>query len=220
MPRASPRRLDDALLASAHRALPRRDARLGAVIRRAGPPEIQRRGAPYRSLLRSILFQQLAGSAARAIEKRFLALHGGRYPQPDALLATREPRLRKAGLSRQKIAAMKAVARAFRDGEVRPRRFPYMSDDEIVESVTQIRGIGEWTAHMTLMFSLGRPDVLPVGDYGVRKGMQQLYGLTELPKPAEMERVAEVWRPYRSIGSWYMWRHLDWLAAAEREKAR
>jgi DNA-3-methyladenine glycosylase II len=208
----APTRLDDELLARAHRALRRRDPVLGAVIRRVGPPRIRRRGAPYRSLLRSILFQQLAGSAARAIEARFVALHGGRVPEPEALLATSEVELRKAGLSRQKIAAMKAVARAFRDGEVRPRRFPHMSDEEIVATVTRIRGIGEWTAHMTLMFSLGRPDVLPVGDYGVRKGMQQLYGLRELPKPAAMEHIAEAWRPYRTVGSWYIWRHLDPVA--------
>lgn len=208
-PRSRLARLDAAQLARAHRILPRRDARLRDVIRQVGPPALRRRGAPYRSLLRSILFQQLAGPAALAIEKRFLALHAGRYPEPEALLATRDARLRAAGLSRQKSAAMKAVARAFRDGEVRPRRFPYMSDEEIVENVTRIRGIGEWTAHMTLMFCLGRPDVLPVGDYGVRKAMQSLYGLAELPKPAEMERIAEPWRPYRSVGSWYMWRHLD-----------
>jgi len=84
-----------------------------------------------------------------------------------------------------------------------------MSDAEFVEAVTRIRGIGEWTAHMTLMFSLGRPDVLPVGDYGVRKAMQGLYGLADLPKPAEMERIAEPWRPWRSVASWYLWRHLD-----------
>jgi DNA-3-methyladenine glycosylase II len=191
------------------RALRRRDPVLGAVIRRVGPPALRRRGSVYRSLLRAILFQQLAGAAARAIEGRFVGHFGGRYPEPTVLLATRAPTLRRLGLSRQKIAAMRAVARAFRDGDVRPRRFPHMSDGEFVEAVTRIRGIGEWTAHMTMMFSLGRPDVLPVGDYGVRKGMQQLYDLAELPKPVEMERIAEPWRPYRSVASWYLWRHLD-----------
>lgn len=195
--------------ARAARTLRRRDPVLGDVIRRVGPPALRRRGSVYRSLLRAILFQQLAGAAARAIEGRFVALYGGRYPLPEALLATRAPTLRRAGLSRQKIAAMRSVAQSFRDGEVRPRRFPHMSDAEFVEAVTRLRGIGEWTAHMTMMFSLGRPDVLPVGDYGVRKGMQALYGLAELPKPAEMERIAEPWRPYRTVASWYVWRHLD-----------
>jgi len=202
-------RLDAAALVRAQRLLRRRDPVLGAVIRRVGPPRLRRAGAPYRSLLRSILFQQLAGKAALAIERRFLAIFGGRYPEPDRLLATRDAKLRAAGLSRQKIAAMKAVARAFRDGEVRPRRFPHMLDEEIIEAVTRIRGIGEWTAHMLLMFSLHRPDVLPVGDYGVRKGVQALYGLPELPKPADLERIAEPWRPYRTVASWYVWRHMD-----------
>ena len=214
-----PVRLDAAQLARAHRLLPRRDAKLRGVVRAYGPPVIRPTGAPYRSLLRSILFQQLAGAAAKTIEGRFVALYGGRYPEPEELLATRDPRLRKAGLSRQKSAAMKAVACAVRDGDVRPRRFPYMDDDAIVENLIQVRGIGEWTAHMTLMFCLGRPDVLPTGDYGVRKGMQDLYGLAELPKPETMEAIAEPWRPFRSVGSWYMWRHLD-LRAAEAKRAK
>jgi len=201
--------MDPALLARAQRTLRRRDPVLGAVIRRVGPPEIRLRRPAYRALLRSVLFQQLAGKAALAIERRFMASFGGRYPAPETLLAARDARLRAAGLSRQKIAAMRAVARAFRDGQVRPRRFPRMSDEEIVESVTEIHGIGEWTAHMMLMFSLGRPDVLPVGDYGIRKGVQLLYGLGDLPKPAQLEAIAAPWRPYRTIASWYVWRHLD-----------
>ena len=197
------------LLARAQRTLRRRDPVLAGVIRRVGAPEIRLRGAPHPALLRSILFQQLAGSAALAIERRFKAAFGGRYPAPDALLAARTAKLRAAGLSRQKIAAMRAVARAFRDGDVRPRQFPSMEDEAVVEAVTRIHGVGEWTAHMLLMFSLGRPDVLPVGDYGIRKGVQDLYGLAELPKPAELERIAEPWRPYRTVASWYIWRHLD-----------
>jgi len=202
-------RLDPEDLARAARTLRRRDPVLGRVIRRVGPPALRHRGPVYRSLLRAILFQQLAGSAARAIERRFVARFDGRYPPPEALLAARADALRRAGLSRQKIAAMRAVASAFAAGEVRPRRLPHMSDEEVVEVLTRIRGIGEWTAHMTLMFSLGRPDVLPVGDYGIRKGMQRLYGLPDLPRPPEMERIAAPWRPYRTVASWYLWRHLD-----------
>jgi len=203
---------DPETLARAQRSLRRRDPVLAAVIRRVGPPVFRRRGPVYRSLLRSILHQQLAGAAARAIEKRFVARFDGRYPRPEALLATRAPTLRAAGLSRQKIAAMRAVAAAFRNGDVRPQRFAHMSDADFIAAVTRLRGIGEWTAHMTLMFSLGRSDVLPVGDYGVRKGIRELYGLAELPKPAEMERIAEPWRPYRTVASWYVWRHLDAVA--------
>jgi DNA-3-methyladenine glycosylase II len=104
---------------------------------------------------------------------------------------------------------MKEIARAFDDGRLSNRRLHRMAAEEVVEAVTQIKGIGEWTAHMLLMFSLGHPDILPVGDYGVRKGAMLLYDLAELPKPAALEEIGELWRPYRSVGSWYMWRHLE-----------
>jgi DNA-3-methyladenine glycosylase II len=204
--RPRPSTLDPPALRRAERHLRRRDPVLARVMREAGPCGIERRGAPYAALLRSVLYQQLAGSAARAIDRRFRRPYGYKYPTPRALLATRDGELRKAGLSRQKIAAVKAVARAFADGDVNARRLPYMEDAAVVEAVTRIRGIGEWTAHMLLMFSLGRPDVLPVGDYGVRKGAQLLYGLGELPKPRELEELTAPWRPWRSVGSWYLWR--------------
>ena len=110
------------------------------------------------------------------------------------------------GLSRQKIAALRALAGAFSDGSLNGRRLFRMEDAAVVDAVTRVRGIGDWTAHMLLIFSLGRPDVLPVGDYGIRKGAQRVYGLRELPKPARLERLAEPWRPYRSVGAWYLWR--------------
>jgi DNA-3-methyladenine glycosylase II len=160
-------------------------------------------------MLRSILFQQLAGAAARAIEARLLAHFGGRYPLPEALQATGDAELRALGLSRQKIAAFRSAATHFSDGSVRARRLFHLSDDDVVESLTRIRGVGVWTAHMLLMFSLGRPDVLPVGDYGIRKGAQLLYDLDELPPPATLEELAEPWRPWRSVASWYVWRYAD-----------
>jgi DNA-3-methyladenine glycosylase II len=160
-------------------------------------------------LLRSILFQQLAGAAARAIEARLLAHFGGRYPRPEALQAARDADLRALGLSRQKIAAFRSAATHFSDGSVRARRLFQLSDEEVVASVIQIRGVGVWTAHMLLMFSLGRPDVLPVGDYGIRKGAQVLYDLEDLPPPGELEKIAEPWRPWRSVASWYIWRYAD-----------
>jgi DNA-3-methyladenine glycosylase II len=196
----------DDCLARARRHLTRCDPVLGRIIRDVGPCRLTVRGDPYGSLLRSILFQQLAGTAARAIERRFRAHFGGRYPRPQALLATPPATLRGLGLSRQKQAAMAEAARAFAEGRVRSRRLYHMSEDDVVEALTQIKGVGPWTAHMILMFSLGRPDVLPVGDYGVRKGAQLLYGLTDLPKPAELHALAEPWRPYASVASWYLWR--------------
>ncbi len=203
------RRLDPDLLETARRSLRRRDPVLGAVIRRVGPCGMRPRGDPYRSLLRSVVYQQLAGAAAAAIAGRLRRRFGGRYPRPEVLLAARDADLRSAGLSRQKIASLRAVATAFADGTLSNRGLRRMSDDEVVEAVTRIKGIGEWTAHMILMFSLGSPDVLPVGDYGVRKGAQHLYGLPALPRRAELEALGERWRPYRSVAAWYLWRSAD-----------
>ena len=204
--RPMPDQLDDATRARARRALLRRDPVLARVIRREGPCGLRASGDPYRALLQSIVYQQLAGSAAAAIDRRVRAPYRGRYPRPDVLLAASDGELREAGLSRQKIAAMRAVAAAFADGALSNRRLRRMPDDEVLEAVTQVKGIGEWTAHMLLMFSLGRPDVLPVGDYGVRKSAMQLYELPGLPKRAELEALAEPWRPYRSVAAWYLWR--------------
>jgi DNA-3-methyladenine glycosylase II len=207
-------KIDPALLERARRSLRRRDPVLGGVIRRVGACTLRPRGDPYRSLLHSVVYQQLAGSAARAIAGRLRSRFGGRYPAPPRLLAAPEAELRAAGLSRQKIATMKAVARAFDDGTLESRRLHRMEAAEVVEAVTRIKGIGEWTAHMLLMFSLGHPDVLPVGDYGVRRGAMALYDLPELPKPLELTAVAERWRPYRSVASWYLWRHVETIPPA------
>ncbi len=204
-----PDQLDDATRARARRVLLRRDPVLAGVIRREGPCGLRASGDPYRALLQSIVYQQLAGSAALAIDRRVRAPYRGRYPKPEVLLAASDGQLREAGLSRQKIAAMRAVAAAFADGTLSNRRLRRMPDDEVLDAVTQVKGIGEWTAHMLLMFSLGRPDVLPVGDYGVRKSAMQLYELPELPKRAELEALAESWRPYRSVAAWYLWRVID-----------
>ena len=173
---------------------------------------MEHRGDPYRMLLQSVIYQQLAGAAARTIDGRVRAAWRGRYPRPELLLAAPDTQLRAAGLSRQKITALRSIAEHFDDGRVSGRRLARMGDEDVIECVTQIRGVGVWTAHMLLMFSLGRPDVLPVGDYGVRKGAMQLYGLRELPKPKELEALAEPWRPYRSVASWYLWRVVDTIA--------
>ena len=204
-----PEKVDRALLTKACRKIRRSDPRLGAVIRRVGPCGIEPTGDPYRALLRSVIYQQLAGSAAGAIASRVRRSFGGRYPAPARLLAAPEADLRAAGLSRQKVAALRAVASAFADKRLSNRRLYRMPADEVVAAVTTVKGIGEWTAHMLLMFSLGHPDILPVGDYGVRKGAMLRYDLPDLPKGAELAELAEPWRPYRSIGSWYLWRHLE-----------
>ncbi len=204
-------RLDAPLLERARRSLRRRDASLAAVIRDVGPCQLDPTGRPYDSLIRSVLHQQLAGAAARSIEARLKAAYRGRFPRPAALLATTQDALRLLGLSRQKTAALHGIAQAFAEGRLSSRGLASADDEAVVEQLTQIRGVGRWTADMILIFSLGRPDVLPVGDYGIRKGARAVYGLHELPGPAELESLATRWRPYRTVASWYLWRAADGL---------
>jgi len=207
-----PPRLDPSLLETARRRLRRRDPALGAVIRRVGPCGLAPRGDPYRALVRSVVYQQIAGAAARAIESRLKALFGGRIPRAERLAEASEAELRAVGLSRPKIRAIRAIAAAFAEGRVSGRRLARMEDEAVVDAVTRIHGVGTWTAHMLLMFSLQRPDVLPVGDYGVRKGARVVYGLDGLPDAAALEALAEPWRPYRSVASWYLWRATEIVA--------
>lgn len=168
---------------------------------------------PFQALLRSITHQQLNGKAAETIlgrvKDRFGAPAGG-WPTPEAIAGARLPALRRVGLSRAKALAVKDLAAKTLDGTVPPARALHrMSDEAIVERVTQVRGIGRWTVEMMLMFWLGRLDVLPVDDFGVRKGFSTLYGRAELVTPKALAAATEPWRPYRSVGSWYMWRVLD-----------
>lgn len=201
----------DALAARRH--LRRADATMAEIARAVGPLGLEVRGAPYQSLLRAILYQQLAGAAASAIERRFLALYGDRVPEPDELLVTSPEALRGAGLSRQKAGYLRSVAEHAAAGELELRRLRRLDDEALIATVTAIKGIGRWTADMLLMFCLGRPDVLPVGDLGVQRMMMEAYGLRTMPDAARMERIAEPWRPYRSAGSWYLWRYGDVITA-------
>ncbi len=189
------------------------DPRLAALIERVGPctMEIPHHFSIFYSLMRSIIYQQLAGKAAATIVARVeQATAGGRRPTPQQVLATPDDVLRAAGLSRNKLAAVKDLANKTLDGTVPElKQIRKLSDEEVIERVTQVRGIGRWTAEMLLMFRLGRPDVLPVDDYGVQKGMQLTYRLRKLPDKERMKKIAAVWQPYRSVGSWYMWRALE-----------
>ena len=202
-------KLEAASIEKARRHLRRHDSTLAQLMRRVGPCRFDSRGDPYRGLVRSVIYQQLAGAAATAIAGRLKARHRGRFPGTRALLAESDLALREVGLSRQKIATLRAIATAFDEGVLGNRALRRLDDDGVVAEVTKLKGIGEWTAHMLLMFSLGRPDVLPVGDYGVRKGAQSLYGLKDLPGCAELEALAKPWQPYRSVASWYLWRAAD-----------
>ena len=196
------------------RHLRRKDPVMRELIKRLGKldMEARRRGRPadaYGALLRSIVGQQLSTKAARSIYERVTALFGGKTPSPEELLAYDPEELRGAGLSRAKVAYMRSLAEHVIDGSLELDRLHELSDEEITAELTAVKGLGVWTAHMFLIFHLQRPDVLPVGDLGVRNAARQLYDLEELPKPAELEALGEPWRPYRSLASLYLWRSLD-----------
>jgi DNA-3-methyladenine glycosylase II len=185
------------------------DPVLAGIIQQVGPCRIQYRETDFTALARAIVFQQLNGTAAATIFARTVAATGQGRLSPRAVLRTPVARLRAAGLSAAKTAYLRDLAENVVSGAIRFRRLPAMSDEDVIATLTQVKGIGVWTAHMFLLFALRRPDVLPVGDYGVRAAMKKAYGLPHLPKPAEMERIALPWRPYCSIASWYLWRSLQ-----------
>jgi 3-methyladenine DNA glycosylase/8-oxoguanine DNA glycosylase len=189
--------------------LRRVDPVLARIIVRAGPCRLRadRSGSRFSSLAEAILYQQITGQAAATIHKRLLKLAGGSL-RPTRLLALSRRELRGAGLSRQKATYLKDLSRRVKSG-LPLRRIHTFPDESVVETLQEVKGIGRWTAHMFLIFRLGRLDVLPVDDYGVRKAMQRAYGLRLLPKPKKMATIAEVWRPYRSVASWYLWRSLE-----------
>jgi len=202
------------------RELSRADRKLARVIRRVGcfPTKKQKPQAPFASLLQSIVYQQLAGKAAATILGRVKALGTNGFPTPEEILALDVSQLRGAGLSRQKIAAVKDLAAKTLDGTVPPLgKLRRMSEMEIHERLTQVRGIGEWSVQMFLMFRLGRPDVLPAHDLGIRKGFQIVYGHEDAPKPQVILEYGERWRPYRSIASWYLWRAVDQKSAKKNK---
>jgi DNA-3-methyladenine glycosylase II len=197
----------DAEAARTH--LMKADPVMRGIVKRVGPLAIETRGEPYEALLRSVLYQQLAGAAAAAIERRFLALFDDQIPSPPQLAVVSDEALRAAGLSRQKASYLRSIGEHFASGELDNRALRRAPDDQVIEDVTRIKGVGRWTADMLLIFCLGRPDVLPVGDLGVRNSMQKAYRLEDPPDAETMERIAECWRPYRSAGTWYLWRRGD-----------
>jgi DNA-3-methyladenine glycosylase II len=186
------------------------DAKLAPVIERHGSPTIVPNADAVHALARAIVSQQLSGKAASTIWGRFLALYpAGKFPRAAAILATSDTALRGAGLSGAKVAAVKDLARHVVDKELLPARLPSATDEEVAAMLLPVRGIGQWSVDMFLMFALARPDVLPVGDLGIRKGMQRHFGLRKLPEAERMMKLAAPWRPFRSVASWYMWRVLE-----------
>ena len=188
------------------------------------PTAFERQRDPYRALVRAVVFQQLSGKAASTIHGRVLALFEGKdHPDPEDILDVNDEALRGAGLSRQKIAAIRDISQKRIDGVIpEAKALSKLKDDDIIERLTAARGVGRWTVEMYLMFTLGRPDVLPVDDLGVRKGAEKLYRRSFTPK--ELGAYGERWAPYRSVAAWHLWRIADTLtperAPAKKAKKR
>jgi DNA-3-methyladenine glycosylase II len=187
---------------------------MAGLIDRIGPLDsrARRRGRPddaYGVLVRSITGQQLSTRAAATIFGRLTGLYGGRTPIPEQIIATDPAKLREIGLSNAKAAYLRDLAEHIVDGELPVDRLDEMSDEEVYDTLIAVKGLGRWTIDMFLMFHLGRPDVLPVGDLGIRRAIGVEYGLEELPKPARIEEIAEAWRPHRTLACLYLWESLD-----------
>lgn len=210
MPRTRPLPYD---AAHAAKHLRRAAPAMRRLVDRVGPMtlRLEASASPYVSLARAIVFQQLGGAAATTIFGRVCALgEAGSFPEPERLLALPEPRLRGAGLSAAKLAALRDLAQKTLDGAVpSARSLARMDDAAILERLTQVRGVGRWTVEMLLIFRLGRPDVWPVLDFAVRKAYAQEFGLGEHPTPRALDELGEVFSPYRSVAAWYLWRSLD-----------
>lgn len=189
------------------------------LIKQVGPCELKpdRKRSPYEALVRAVAHQQLNGIAAETITRRFIALFPGkRFPAPEDLATVTDEQIRAAGFSRAKLAAIRDISAKALDGTVPTRRvIAKWSDDEIVDHLSQCRGVGRWTVEMFLMFTLGRQDVLPVDDFGVQNGFRLAYGLEAMPKPKELLAFGEKWRPHRTTAAWYLWRAVDLAKAAK-----
>lgn len=184
----------------------RADRRMARVVDEVGPYRLRRRRGLYRALVEAVIAQQLSGAAASSISARFRALYGPGFPSPAAVAATPERRLRGAGLSAAKARCLREASAAIASGSLPLRGLARRPDAEVAAALEGVRGIGRWTAEMFLIFALGRQDVLPSGDLGLRKGVRDLLGMGRLPGPAEAEAAAEAWRPHRTAATWYLWR--------------
>lgn len=198
---------------SALQHLKKSDPVMAAIIGRVGPFTLEYREPSFETLVRSIVYQQLSGRVAAVIFGRLHAAAGEERLTPAGILRLRPERMRKLGLSGQKTLYIRELAKHTRKGNVVFEALPDLDDLAVIEHLTQVKGIGVWTAQMFLMFALRRNDVLPVADLGIRTAMKKAYGLGDLPKPPEMEKIAAAWKPYTSIACWYLWRSLENAAA-------
>jgi DNA-3-methyladenine glycosylase II len=190
------------------RHLKKCDPILRAIIERVGPYKIRLDSPRFHTLARAIVFQQLSGKAAGTIFRRLMDLAGDPL-SPEGILRLSDVQMRGVGLSKQKMAYLRDLAAKTHSGEIEFARLPELSDEDVIEHLTRVKGIGVWTAHMFLMFALQRPNVLPTGDLGIQSAMRKHYNKRKLPKPRQMEKIAKCWEPYRSVACWYLWRSLD-----------
>jgi DNA-3-methyladenine glycosylase II len=188
--------------------LKKSDPVLAAIIERVGEYRIEFRQPDFETLVKSITYQQLSGKVASVIFNRLAKAAGGRIT-PESILKLRPSRMRAVGLSGQKTAYIRDLARHTRDGVLVFEELDSLTDAEVIERLTQVKGIGVWTVHMFLIFALRRLDVLPTGDLGIRAAVKKAYGMNELPKPIEIETLAAAWKPYCTVASWYLWRSLE-----------
>ncbi|MGH9503613.1 MAG: DNA-3-methyladenine glycosylase family protein [Terriglobales bacterium] len=188
--------------------LKKSDPVLSAIIELVGPYRMEFGPPEFHSLAEAIVYQQLNGKAAVTIFKRFAAL-AGEPVTPEGILKLTDAQLRSVGLSKQKASYLKDMAGRAARGELDFTRLPDMTDDEVIKHLTQVKGVGVWTAHMFLMFTLRRPNVLPTGDYGIQMAIKKHYKKRKMPKPEVMAKIAKSWEPYRSVACWYLWRSLD-----------
>jgi DNA-3-methyladenine glycosylase II len=186
------------------------DSRLGKVITAVGQYSIKVRNDPFQSLIESIIYQQLAGSAASVIYTRFLRYYGNSHPRPEQIISTPNSIFKaQIGLSNRKIEYIKDLSTQIMQKALDLSKLPKLADEEVVNQLVQVKGIGRWTAEMFLIFCLERLDVLPVSDLGVKKAIKNIYSLSELPKPSEMLTISQPWKPYRTIATWYLWKSLS-----------
>jgi DNA-3-methyladenine glycosylase II len=188
--------------------LKKSDPVLAEIIERVGPYKMNYDDPAFHSLAEAIVYQQLHGKAAATIFNRLTDAAGGRLT-PENILKLTEEQMRGVGLSKQKLTYLRDLAAKTHSGELNFTQLPDLPDSEVIKHLTQVKGIGVWTAHMFLMFSLRRPDVLPTGDLGIQMAIRKHYRKRKLPKPVQMEKIAKCWSPYRSVACWYLWRSLD-----------
>ncbi len=208
-PKASPKLTLRETLTKAEKHLAKSDSVMKTLIKKHGECRLQPQSDAFFVLCDSIISQQISVKAAAAIMKRFVALFPKEQPDPALLLGLPDEVVRAVGCSNSKVKYLKDLAGKFHDGTLKPKKFAVLEDEELIKTLTQVKGIGRWTAEMFLIFSLNRMDVMATDDYGLRKAMMLLYNMPEMPKRAPMLELAEAWKPYRSVASWYLWRSLD-----------